>query len=78
MDKDVKVEPVNNYGLNLYNLHGKLIATAPQVDWLFVLDRILDRAQGPTKFTDIDNNSCLLALRTTGHVSRHDAGKGML
>jgi len=29
MDKDVKVEPVNHYGLNLYNHHGKLIATAP-------------------------------------------------
>ena len=32
MDKDVKVERVNNCGLNLYNRHGKLIATAPQVD----------------------------------------------
>jgi len=32
MDKDVKVELVNHYGLNLYNRHGKLIATAPQVD----------------------------------------------
>jgi hypothetical protein len=32
MDNDIKVEPVNHYGLNLYNLHGKLIATAPQVD----------------------------------------------
>jgi len=38
MDKDIKVEPVNHYGLNLYNRHGKLIATAPQVDGLFVLD----------------------------------------
>jgi len=39
MDKDVKVVPVNHYGLNLYNRHGKLIATAPQVDWILVLDR---------------------------------------
>jgi hypothetical protein len=38
MDKDVKVEPVNHYGLNLYNRHGKLIATAPQVDGLLVRD----------------------------------------
>jgi len=38
MDKDVKVEPVNHYSLNLYNRHGKLIATAPQVDGLFILD----------------------------------------
>ena len=29
IDKDVKVEPVNHYSLNLYNCHGKLIATAP-------------------------------------------------
>jgi hypothetical protein len=42
MDKDNKVEPVNHYGLNLYNRHGKLIATAPQLDGLFVVDRILD------------------------------------
>jgi hypothetical protein len=42
MDKDVKVELVNHYGLNLYNRHGKLIATAPQVDGLFFLDRVLD------------------------------------
>jgi hypothetical protein len=42
MDKDVKVEPVNHYSLNLYNRHGKLIATAPQVDGLSVLDCVLD------------------------------------
>jgi hypothetical protein len=42
MDKDIKVEPVNHYGRNLYNRHGKLIATAPQVDGQFVLDRVLD------------------------------------
>jgi len=42
MDKEVKVEPVNHYGPNLYTRHGKLIATAPQVDGLFVLDRVLD------------------------------------
>jgi hypothetical protein len=32
VDKDIKVEPVNHYGLNLYNIHGTLIATARQVD----------------------------------------------
>ena len=77
MDKDVKVEPVNHYGLNLYNCHGKLIATAPQVDGLFVLDRVLDRAPESTEYTDIDD-SCLLALKTTGHASRHDAEKRIL
>jgi len=78
MDKDVKVEPVNHYGLNLYNRRGKLIATPPQVDGLFVLDRVLDRAPESTEYTDIDNDSCLLALKTTGHASRHDAEKRML
>jgi hypothetical protein len=38
MDKDVKVEPLNHYSLNLYNRHGKLIATAHQVDGLFIRD----------------------------------------
>jgi len=75
MNKDVNVEPVNHYVLNLYNRHGKLIATAPQVDGLFVLDRVLDLES--TEYTDIDA-SCLLALKTTGHASRHDAEKRML
>jgi hypothetical protein len=68
MDKNVKVEPENHYGLNLYNRHGKLIATAPQVDGLFVLDR----APESTEYADIDDSS-LLVLKTTGHASRHDA-----
>ena len=76
MDKDVKVEPVNHYGLNLYNCHCKLIATAPQVDGLFVLDPVLDRAPESTEYSDI-NDSCLLALETTGHASRHNAEKPM-
>jgi hypothetical protein len=42
IDQDVKVEPVNHYGLNLYNCHGKLIATEPQVDGLFFRDSILN------------------------------------
>ena len=77
-DKDVKVEPVNHYGLNLYNCHGKLIATAPLVDGLFVLDRVLDQAPGSTEYTDIDNDSCLIALKTTGPSSRHDDETWML
>jgi hypothetical protein len=72
MDKDVNVEQVNHYSLNLYNHHRKLIVTAPQVDGLFLLDRVLDRASQSTEYTDIDD-SCLLALKTTGHASRHDA-----
>ena len=42
MHKDVKVETVNHYGLNHYNCHGKLITTAPQVNELFLLDRVVD------------------------------------
>jgi len=78
MDKDVKVKPVNPYGLNLFNRHGELIATAPQVNRLFVLDRVLDRALESTEYTDIDYESCRLALKTTRHASRHDAEKRML
>jgi len=75
MDKDVKVKPVNHYGLNLYNRHSKLIATTPQVDGLLILDRVLDWES--TEYTDIDN-SCLLALNTTRHASQHDTEKWML
>jgi hypothetical protein len=75
MDQDVKVEPVNHYGLNLYHCHGKLIATAPQVDGNFILDRVLNRES--TEHTNVDD-SCLLALKTTGHVSRQNAEKRML
>jgi hypothetical protein len=38
MDNDDKVQPVNHYSLNLYNGHGKLISTAPQINVLFILD----------------------------------------
>jgi hypothetical protein len=40
MHNDIKVEPVNQYSLNLYNRHGKLIATAPQVNGLCNLDPV--------------------------------------
>jgi hypothetical protein len=77
MHKNVKVRPVNHYGLTHYNSHGKLIATTPQVDGLFVLDPILDRTAKSTEYTNI-HDGCLLALMTTGHVSQHDAEKRML
>jgi len=75
MHKEVKVEPVNHYGFNLYDRHGKLIGTAPQLDGLSILVRVLD--QESTEYTDIDN-SCLLALLTTGHASRRDAEQRVL
>jgi len=75
MDKHVRVEPVNHYGLNLYNHHGKLIATTPQVDGIFVQDRNLERES--TEYTNIDD-SYLLALTMTGRASRHAAEKRML
>jgi len=73
MDKDVKVEPVNHYGLNLHNHHPKLIATAPQLNRVF----ILDRAPVSTEYTDIDDR-CLLAIKMAGLTSRHDAEKWVL
>jgi hypothetical protein len=45
LDEDVKLEPVDHYHLNLYNPNGRLIASAPSVDGLFILDRIV--YQGP-------------------------------
>jgi len=72
MDNDVKDEPVNNYGLNLYNLPAKYITTAPQVERLFILNRSLDS----TEYAEIDD-SCLLALKAAGHASRHNAEKLM-
>jgi hypothetical protein len=72
-EKDVQVEPVNQYGLNLDNPHAKLIATATQVDGLFVLDQ----AWESTKYAHT-KESRLLALRMTGHASRCDSGKWML
>jgi hypothetical protein len=76
--QDIIVELVNYYSLNLYNRHSMLITTAPQVDGLFFLDCVLDRPPGSTEYTDIDNDSSLLALKTTGHASRHDAENRML
>jgi len=74
MDKDINVKPVNHYVLNLHNDYGKLIATAPQaVGWF-----VLNQASESTEYTDVNNDSCLLALETTGHASRHDAEKPVL
>jgi hypothetical protein len=78
-DKDIKVERVNHYGLNRCNSHGKLFATAPQVEGRFILDRVLDRAPESTEYDDIDiKYRCLLAFKTTGHASRHDSEKRVL
>jgi hypothetical protein len=73
MSQDVTVEPANHYGLSLYYLHGKLIATAAQVNGLY----ILDGAPDSTEYTDIDD-SCLLAQTSTGHAYRYDTAKWML
>jgi hypothetical protein len=71
---------VNHYGLNLCNCHGTLIATAPQVNGLFLMDRVLDRTLESTEYTNIDNNnnSSLMALIMTVLASRHNAEKRML
>jgi hypothetical protein len=73
MHNDVKVEKVNHNSLNLCNRHRNMIATSPQVDGRFVLDR----APESTQYTDIDNHY-LLALKMTRHASRHNAEKRML
>ena len=78
MDKDVKVEPANHYGLNLFNRHGKFIGTAPHIDRLLDVDPVLDWAPELTEYTDIDNNSSLQSLKMTGHTSRNNAERLML
>jgi len=72
MDKDVKLELVNHYILNLYNWFAKSIATAPQVDGILILNWAL----GSTEYTDIEH-SCLQALKMTGHASQYNAEKRM-
>jgi hypothetical protein len=86
MDKDVRVESVNHYGLNLYNRHGKLIATAPQVGGLFVLDRVMDSEESKTVTVDIAGaavaevatESCMVALKTIGHPTKSAAARRIL
>jgi hypothetical protein len=77
MNKDAEVEPVNHCCLNLYKFHCELIATAPQVNELFILDCILNRAPELTEYTKIDDR-CLLALTNTGYAARHDTMKRLL
>ena len=81
MDKDVRVELVNHYGLNLYNQHGKLIATAPQVGGLFVLDHVMELKESMTvtveiagvaaaAVAEVATESCMVALKTIGHLTQ--------
>jgi len=72
MDKDVTVELVNQYALNLYTCQGKSIATALPIVGLIVPDRSPEL----TEYTKYD--ACgLLALKTTEPASRHDVEKRM-
>jgi len=78
INKDVKVEPVNHSGPNLYTRHDKLIATIPHIDGHFLRDHGLHRAAELTKFTDIGKDSRMLALKMTRHASRYNAEMLML
>ena len=70
MDKDVKVEPVNHYGLNLYNRHGKLIATAPQVEgysfWIAFWIELRNRPNTPISTTS--TAACWHLIRLGMHL----------
>jgi len=46
------------------------------VEGLCILDLVLD--QESTKYTDIDNHSCVLTLKMTGQAAQHDAERRML
>jgi len=43
-----------------------------------VLDGALNQAPESTEYTNIDNDSCLLALKTTGDASWHDPEQLMI
>lgn len=88
MDKDVCIETINHYGLNIYNPHGKLIATAPQIGGLFVLDRDMESEEPKAALADggdvvgslarMDSESCLVALKTTGQPSKELVARRIL
>ena len=81
MDKDVKVESINHYGLNLYSPNGKLIATAPQIGGLFVLDLELGNSQPPRDAGVVgtyEDVAGIVALRAVGHGSSAEASRLIL
>jgi hypothetical protein len=63
MDKDVKVDPVNHHGLNLYTFHGKLIPTEPAVNGQFVHDRVLDQSPESTNIPMLSMTAASSNLR---------------
>jgi len=78
MDKDTIVELVNHYGLNLYNLHYKFIATEQQVDKVFVLTDVLGRDPESTESTNSYMHSCLLEPEMPEHASQEAVEKRTL
>ena len=81
MDKDVRVESVNHYGLNLYGRDGKLVASAPQIGGLFVLDQVMTDSTPPVSMGIGDSYhdvAGIVALRAVGHGSMAEASKLIL
>ena len=84
IDKGVKVECINHYGLNLYNRNGTMTTTAPQVKGLFLLDFVQQSTTGTQAAgMSIDSDSDLdaismIAPKTTGHAAARGSLQLML
>ena len=80
MDRGVKVECVNHYGMNLYNRNGTMVATALQVRGLFLLDLVQPNTT-PAATVSIDSDPdavSMIALKTTGHATARGSSQIML
>jgi hypothetical protein len=74
MNANFNIEPVNHYGLNIYNPHGALIATAPQIDCLFCLDVHSKSPTSTVHFENLNVSPMLAAVKKQAGVHSSSAG----
>ena len=74
MDKGVKVECVNYQGPNLYDRNGTMVATALQVEGLFLFDQAHSVANGSTSMST-DSDPEVISM-TTLRTARHATARG--
>ncbi|CCX07158.1 Protein of unknown function [Pyronema omphalodes CBS 100304] len=63
MNANFTIEPVNRYGLNIYNPHGALIANAPQMDGFFCLDVHRKSPTSTVHFENLNASPMLAAVK---------------
>ena len=82
VDRGVEVECVNHYGMNLCNRKGTMVARAPQVKGLFLLDLVQPSttpAASATISIDLDPDAVsMIALKTTGYATAQGSSQLML